>query len=143
VILYLETSSLVKLYVREPDSEAVRQLVGVADVVATSILAYAEARAAFARKRREKGISDAAYASVKEALEQDWPSYFILSLAGQTVKTAGDLAEKHALRGFDAVHLASALDLRLSGASTIRFLTADSRLRDAARAEGFETSPAR
>jgi len=139
VILYLETSSLVKLYVREPDSEAVRQFVGEADAVATSILAYAEARAAFARKRREKGISDAAYKSVKDALEHDWPSYFILSLAGQTVKAAGDLAEKHALRGFDALHLASALDLRLSGASPIRFLTADARLRDAARAEGFET----
>jgi predicted nucleic acid-binding protein len=139
VILYLETSSLVKLYVREPDSDAVRELISAADVVATSILAYAEARAAFARKRREKGISDAAYKSVKEALERDWPSYFILSAAGQTVKTAGDLAEKHALRGFDALHLASALDLRLSGASSIRFLTADNRLRDAARAEGFET----
>ena len=140
MILYLETSSLVKLYVREPDSDAVRQWVGAADVVATSILAYAEARAAFARKRREKGISDAAYKSVKTALEQDWPSYFILGLAGQTVKTAGDLAEKHALRGFDALHLASALDLRVSGASPVRFLTADSRLRDAARAELFETS---
>ena len=90
--------------------------------------------------RREKGISDAAYKSVKEALDRDWPSYFILSLAGQTVKTAGDLAEKHALRGFDALHLASALDLRLSGASPIHFLTSDTRLRDAARAEGFETS---
>jgi predicted nucleic acid-binding protein len=140
VILYLETSSLVKIYVREPDSDAVRKAIGGADVVATSILAYAEARAAFARKRREKGISDAAYKSVKDALEHDWPSYFTLSLAGQTVKTAGDLAEKHALRGFDALHLASALDLRLSGASPIRFLTADSRLRDAARAEGFETA---
>ncbi len=140
MILYLETSSLVKLYVREPDSDAVRKLVGAADVVATSILAYAEARAAFARKRREKGISDAAYKSVKEALEQDWPCYFILGLASQTVKTAGDLAEKRALRGFDAVHLASALDLRLSGASAICFLTADTRLRAAARAEGFETS---
>jgi predicted nucleic acid-binding protein len=140
VILYLETSSLVKLYVREPDSDTVRELIGEADVVATSLLAYAEARAAFARKRREKGISEIAYKSVKEALERDWPSYFILSLAGQTVKTAGDLAEKHALRGFDALHLASALDLRLSGASPIRFLTADTRLHDAARAEGFETS---
>ena len=140
MILYLETSSLVKLYVREPDSDAVRSSVSKADVVATSLLAYAEARAAFARKRREKGISEIAYKSVKESLDSDWPSYFVLSLAGQTVKAAGDLAEKHALLGFDALHLASALGLRLSGASPICFLTADNRLRDAARAEGFETS---
>lgn len=138
MILYLETSCLVKLYVSEADSEAVREEVGAADAVATSILAYAEARAAFARKRRERGISDAAYRSVKETLERDWPHYFVLSPTGRSVKAAGDLAEKHALRGFDALHLAAALDIRSSGASSVRFLTADSRLRDAARLEGFE-----
>ena len=49
MILYLDTSALVKLYVREHGSAAVRALVERADVVATSVVAYAEARAAFAR----------------------------------------------------------------------------------------------
>ena len=55
MILYLETSNLVKLYVREKDSEAVRVSVEASEAVATSVLAYAEARAAFARKLREQG----------------------------------------------------------------------------------------
>jgi predicted nucleic acid-binding protein len=139
LILYLETSSLVKLYVREPDSETVRKTVLAADIVATSILAYAEARAALARKRRERGISEESYQSVKKSLARDWPNYFVLNLTNDSVRTAGDLAEKHALRGFDAVHLAAALDLRSSGASAVRFLTADSRLRDAARSEGLQS----
>jgi predicted nucleic acid-binding protein len=138
VILYLETSSLVKLYVQEPDSDAVRETVLTADVVATSILAYAEARAAFARKRRERGISETAYRSVKDSLDRDWPNYFVLGLTDQSVNSAGDLAEKHALRGFDALHLAAAVYLRSAGAAAIRFHTADSRLRDAARREGFD-----
>ena len=51
--LYLDTSSLVKLYVTESGSKVVRQLVGDANVVATSVVAYAETRAALARLRRE------------------------------------------------------------------------------------------
>jgi uncharacterized protein with PIN domain len=53
VTLYLDTSSLVKLDVAETGSEVVQQLVGEAHVVATSIVAYAETRAALARLRRE------------------------------------------------------------------------------------------
>ena len=49
LILYLDTSALVKLYVRERGSARVRAQVGKADAIATSVVAYAEARAAFAR----------------------------------------------------------------------------------------------
>lgn len=49
MICYLDTSTLVKVYVREQGSEAVRNLVDAASVVATSKVAYPEARAALAR----------------------------------------------------------------------------------------------
>jgi uncharacterized protein with PIN domain len=57
VTLYVDTSSLVKLYVTEAGSEVVRQLVGGATVVATSVVAYTETRAALARLRRERALS--------------------------------------------------------------------------------------
>jgi uncharacterized protein with PIN domain len=53
MVLYLDTSSLVKLYVEEKDSSRVANLVGSSNVTATSLVAYAEARAAFARRFRE------------------------------------------------------------------------------------------
>lgn len=141
MILYLETSCLVKLYVREEDSESVAKSVETAKVIATAIVAYAEARAAFARKFREKGLSPAAYKAVKKALDADWPRFFVLNLNPLTAKSAGDLAEKHALRGFDALHLAAALALQTDAAhAAIRFMTADSRLGAAARREGLETA---
>jgi predicted nucleic acid-binding protein len=138
VILFLETSDLVKLYVREKDSEKVRERVRAAEAVATSVLAYAEARAAFARKLREKGITEEAHKAIKGTLDRDWPSYFVMNVSAGTARAAGDLAEKHGLRGFDALHLASAVEIRAAGASGLRFSTADARLRTAARAEGFE-----
>jgi len=53
VILYLDTSALVKLYVQEVGSADVNDWLKDADAAATSWVAYAEARAAFARGLRE------------------------------------------------------------------------------------------
>ncbi|MBN1940242.1 MAG: type II toxin-antitoxin system VapC family toxin, partial [Candidatus Aminicenantes bacterium] len=136
MILYLETSNLVKLYVKETDSEAVFESVRAADFVATSVLAYAEARAAFARKRREKGISGKSLERIKSALDRDWTSFFVLNVNLVFARQAGNLAEKHGLRGFDALHLASAVELRAAGAGDVVFSTADIRLAEAAGREG-------
>jgi predicted nucleic acid-binding protein len=57
LILYLDTSALVKLYARERGSADVRRQVTDAEAVATSVVAYAEARAAFARLLRERPVS--------------------------------------------------------------------------------------
>ena len=59
MILYLDTSSLVKLYVEEGGSEEVRRDIHQASLVATSCVAYAEARAALARQHREGGLRTA------------------------------------------------------------------------------------
>ena len=58
--LYLDTSSLVKLYVAEPGSDAVRKLVDDATVVATSYIAYTETRACAYQKLDlgESGVGD-------------------------------------------------------------------------------------
>jgi uncharacterized protein with PIN domain len=78
VTLYLDTSSLVKLYVTEAGTEDIRQLVGDANVVATSVVAYAETRAALARLRREGALTASTLTSAKRAFEEQWPSYLTL-----------------------------------------------------------------
>jgi len=69
VTLYLDTSSLVKLYVAEPESESIRRLVADADIVATAAIAYPEARAALARRRREGNLHPKAFTAAKRALD--------------------------------------------------------------------------
>jgi predicted nucleic acid-binding protein len=137
MILYLETSNLVKLYVQEQDSADVAKLVADAEVVATSIVAYPEARAAFARKFREKGISEDDYKRIKEDLDNDWEKFFIIKLTDPLAKFSGDLAERCGLRGFDALHLASALELNKALPHPVQFCSSDARLREAAKSEGL------
>ena len=131
MIVYLDTSSLVKLYVEEDKSSKVDVLVKSSEVTATSLVAYAEARAAFARRFREKAFTTDEYSRLKKFFDKDWSRYFILSVTGDMIRLAGDLAEKHALRGFDSIHLASALTLRQELSSPIVFSCFDDNLQKA------------
>ncbi len=140
MILYLDTSALVKIYVEETESDRVREKAHQAEGLATSRIAYAEVRAAVARKLREHGLSRKGYRSVVEDLNRDWEDYFLVDLSDALVKFAGTLAERHALRGADAIHLASALTLSERVGENIFFSCFDDRLGRAARVEGLGPS---
>lgn len=137
MILYLDTSALVKLYVRERGSAQVRTRVNKVDVVATSVVAYAEARAAFARLRREHPASGRRHRERVAQLDRDWDRYALVELTSAVVRSAGDLAEQHDLRGFDAIHLASALWLKSAQSDDLAFVVFDRRLAAGAKSAGL------
>lgn len=141
MIAYLDTSAIVKLYVVEEGSPAARRLVDTARVVATSKVAYAEARAAFARGYREGILQPTAYELIVGSFAADWPKYLRLEVSDEVLYLAGSLAEKHALRGFDAIHLASALILARQARQPLVVGCWDARLRTAARACELEVMP--
>ena len=133
----MDTGALVKIYVEETRSADVRENAKQAKGLATSRIAYAEARAAFARKRREQGLSRAGYRSVVNDLDRDWDDYFIVDVSESVVKAAGILAESHALRGAEAIHLASAVALSKQVGESVMFFCFDGRLAGAAGKEGL------
>lgn len=134
MILYLDTSAVVKLYVEEQGTATVVTRVGDAEAVATVRVAYAEARAALARHRREGGLTPVGLRQAVRELDREWGMYNVVDVNDPLVRRAGALAERHALRGYDAVHLAAALDLRAAGGE-VEFLSFDARLNRAARRE--------
>lgn len=105
--------------------------------MATSTLTLVEARAALARRRRAGDASAAQYRGAVTALADDWERYVRLEVTEPLVRRAAELAEAHRLRGYDALHLASALVMteRL-GADTV-FGSWDDALDAAAAREGF------
>ena len=133
MILYLDTSILIKLYVIESDSQAVKEYLKEVDQIGTSWLAYPESRAALAR--RLSGQSG--YARLLKEFEMDWPKFVRILPSEPLLRRSGDLVERHRLRGFDAVHLASALFLCESVSSSIIFWAADRALTRAAIKEGL------
>jgi len=137
MIVYLDTSSLVKLYVEETDSGKIRAIASNATVISTSKTAYAEARAAFARKQKEGGFSSNVLRKIVGDLNRDWESYFVIEITDGLIRYAGDLAEKHFLRGFDSIHLASAVNLQNKTRSEIYFSSNDAKLNRAAEKEGL------
>lgn len=138
MILYLDTSSLVKLYVEEGSSAAVEGLVRSAEATGTSLIAYAEARAAFARRFRENAFSSKDYKRLRSRFESDWKNFLSIHVTFEVVQMAGELAEKHGLRGFDAIHLASAVTLREKLALPVIFSCYDIRLQNASLNENLD-----
>ena len=135
MILYLDTSSLVKLYVDEPSSLDIVDLVDEAAAVATAVVAYAEARAAFARRHREGALSRRALATATRHLDADWPALLVLGVDNALCRHAGELTQRYALRGYDAVHLSAFASVaRAAGPSNCRFSSADRALTRAAAA---------
>ncbi len=137
MILYLDTSSLVKLYLEEPGAESVELLVDDAAGVATSLVTYAEARSALARGRVAGRLRDATYRTALATFQDQWRTFDVRDITHSLVRHAGDLAEKHILRGFDAIHLASAVTLQTELGEPITFSAADDRLMQAAELEGL------
>ena len=113
MILYLDTSALVKLYAEEPGTEEVQSAVGRARAVAVSEVGYVEARSALARKERDGAFSAEEHDEAVESLRRDFREVYLpRPLTGEIIAHAGELAREHALRAYDAVHLATALALQ-------------------------------
>lgn len=135
---YLDTSALIKRFVAEKGSLLVRRIVARKGPVATAKIAYAEVYAGLARKHREGHLSKRRYALACRQFERDWQAYLRVDLRDELLLLARDLIQRHPLRGFDAIHLASALTLKSALGEEITFGAADERLLRAAEAERLQ-----
>jgi len=134
-VIYLDTSALIKRFVNEKGSAVVQSILGQGRPVATAKIAYAEIYSGLTRKLREGQLSKPLYALACRQFERDWQSYVRVELKDDILVLARDLIQRHPLRGFDALHLASALGLQISVGEQITFAAGDRRLLKAAGAE--------
>lgn len=111
MIGYLDTSAFVPLLVDEPTSESCRRFWDSADVVVSSRLLYVEAAAALAQARRMRRLSQGTHIRARRRLDQMWSELDVIEVDEQIVARAAELAHRLSLRGYDAVHCASAEQL--------------------------------
>jgi predicted nucleic acid-binding protein len=136
VTRYFDSSALVKRYVDETGSRAVRRLLASGSI-ATSRLSEVEVTSAIRRRIRESTLSTLDGSSILAALTRDVRALVIVELTPEVVAIASGLLERHTLRSSDAVQLASAVYLRQQLAAPMPFVAFDARLVAAARAEGL------
>lgn len=107
MIVYFDSSALVKLILDEDGSDLAHELWNLATVRVASQIAYPEARAALAAARRAGRIDTEALVTAIANLDDARRALHVLDVDAMVAQRAGDLAERHELRGYDSVHLAS------------------------------------
>lgn len=137
MILFCDTSALLKLYIAETGSDALRAKMIEAEAVAVCRIAWAEAYAALSRRAREVTEDAETIGHAKAALATDWPHYVILEIDQSLVERAGEYADTFALRGYDSIQLAAAFETGRISQSPIVFACFDSRLNKAAKLLGM------
>jgi predicted nucleic acid-binding protein len=138
MILFCDTSALLKLYIVEPDSDALKAKLYDAEAVAVCRIAWAEAHAALSRRAREVTEDAPVIDLAKQALASDWPYYLVMEVDQALVERAGDFADTFALRGYDSVQLAAAYEAARIAQTPLCFACFDGRLNKAAKVLGMD-----
>jgi len=141
MILYLDTSALVKRYFHEPYSDEVISKWKDADEILTSSVAYAETMASIYRKKRDVDISDKVINKVVGLFQADWQSFIRVEVTDELNDHINKAVKKHPLRGFDAIHLASCLMVNERLSQNLLFVCFDNKLTRSAHLEGLKTFP--
>lgn len=108
MIAYFDTAALIPLLIEEPGSDRAGRLWDAAHRVAAVPLVYPEARAALAQAVRVSRFDGAQLRPAVAALDDLYAQLDLIAIDDVLVRRAGALAEEHALRGYDAIHLAGA-----------------------------------
>ena len=141
---YFDSSGLVKRYLTETGSKWVIGLLKPSEknTIFVARISGVEVVSAIARRRKGLSITQPNAQKTIFRFQRDFRQKFVkTNLTPQLVEEAMQIADRHELRGYDAVQLASALEAnRLrqnNGLSEITFISADNNLNSAAVAEGL------
>lgn len=140
-LYYLDTSALVKLYIREPGTDRMLRLAGrpAGNQLAVLALAQVEFRSALRRRERMGDIDRLAATDLIELFTRHLDTKFVRRSVNDVVlETASGLVDRYPLRAYDAVQLAGCLALKTTtGDAGPTFVCSDRQLLEAAESEGL------
>lgn len=138
-IYFLDSSTVVKRYVQEAGTAWVQALTSPSAGHLLFVVRITRVETVAAVTRQERGGSISAHnaATALADFQYDFGhQYLIVEVSPALVTRAASLARTHALRGYDAVQLAAAIEVH-SQASSLTLLSADNDLNAAAQSEGL------
>lgn len=141
MLVYLDTSALVKRYVQEVHSDEVGHLVSHAEGVGTVLIAQVEMASALGKAARQGLFAPEEGERAWRDFLSHWPFYVRLPVTVVMVHRAADLSWRHELRAYDAIYLAAALLWSEAIGESPTFVSFDHRLNQAAQKEGLPVWP--
>lgn len=133
VILYLDSSAILRPVLEQGFSPDLEKRIDDADVLMTSRLSLVETSRAFLRVRLLGERPEAAVADAEREVTAFWRRCEIWELTGEVCERAGMVAPRAVLRSLDALHLAT-FSIARREIEDLEFLSADRRLQAAADA---------
>jgi predicted nucleic acid-binding protein len=134
-VIFWDTSALVKEFLAEAGTEEVLALRTQDLPHATSMITYSETFPALRRRARERFLFAARYRTAIDLFKRDWPAFVRVQLDEEVTMLSAKLIKRHPLRTLDAIHLASVLQLQQLIGEASLFVSSDSQLLQAAKAE--------
>jgi uncharacterized protein len=138
MISYLDSSALVKGYIREDGTDKMNSVIAGAELLVTSKLTYAEILSSFFRKYGARELSEKHLHAVLRTFEIDWAHFLVIEFGDEMLPLIKQLVQKYYLRGADSIHLASALWFKTAVKTEITFIAADLNLLEAANSETLQ-----
>ena len=141
MILYTDSSALVKRFIKENVSDEVNQLLSDADIVGSSLLTQVEMVAEIGKASRMNWLdTNSAEIAVQNFLSE-WQFFTRLFITPPLIERSSRLVWELGLRGYDATHLASALFWQESLDMEIVLATYDRELWIAAKKSSINIWP--
>lgn len=139
---YLDTSALVKLYVREAGTQRMLRLASGAPTDTFTVLAVSRIET-YAAVRRRESIGDLTSHDVQAALaqfEQDWGKvYLVQPVTDRVLEEARSVLTAHVLRAYDAMQIAGCVALRATSGEEPTFVCSDRQLLSVAATLSLQT----
>ena len=138
MIAYFDSSSIVKWFFDEPFMELARDIKDKSSSVFTSLISFPEVMSAFNRAWREGRCLKPEMEIVRDEFMRIWPDFRWVKIDERLIVQTQNLIFRHNLKGFDAVHMSSAILLmKESSGIDLFFSSFDKNLNRAAQKEGF------
>lgn len=141
MIVYWDTSALIKQYIQEIGTADVAALVQQATASATAQICYVEIAATLAKLVRMSSMTDKVRQMIWTNFGSDWPTLIHIQTNHTLLVQGATFASMYHLRGYDAIHLASAYLWQNMLGETVTFATYDQQLWNAAQAVGMDPFP--
>lgn len=135
--LYIDTSTYIKLYVKESGSKDARELAKDGNIISSGILSV-ECISALSRRKRTGDLTDNDFRKLVGYIKKDINYVKIIRLSDEIIEIAEDVALKSIARAMDAIHIASAKFFKRTTNIDVTFVTSDKKQLEAANHRGLK-----